>query len=1036
VASLTLQERLAASASASPADLTEDTRRRAERFVRWWERTYFPGDPGLFTRRLRAEGLSRRSVIPFVVAGWGRPAGGGPGDWYGGWPLDVPAEPAEPGRPLTFHVAFRPFVRRAWAGVDQAITAAGATCPEVAVDRELLHGAFRDHLNDRLTLIAAQGFTVRLHMARLGRRLGAADAAGRFAQWVQAELADPEALRRLLVDYPVLARAFDTVADGTAAAWSEVVTRLAHDWRELPAALGRLARVDRLIGVSAGLGDSHRGGRSVMSLAFESGWRLVYKPRPMAADAHFQDLLRWLNERGFDPPLRTVAVVDRGSHGWMESVSNEPCTSRAQVDAFYRRQGGLLLVFHLLDATDIHSENLIAAGEHPVPVDLETVLQARPPEAPSDPDPAAVRTRVFHSLVLRTLMLPLPMPGTVGTLDFAALSDLQGQKTPFRVPDWVEPNTDRMRLAYRQMDLDGDKNVPRLDGRVVPATEHAAAVVQGLTDAYRLALRHRDELRAASGPLMAFRDDRIRYLVRPTVEYSLLLNGSYHPSCLQDALQRDLVFDGLWRSTKANPYREPAIASERQDLWNEDIPYFSTTAGGRDLVDSRGRVIPDFVPESGLARALRRLDGFSVDDLERQVACIVGSLAAAAPVIAFPPATAPATEEATPAEMVAAATRVGERLRQLAVLDGDQAHWTGVIQLGGRMVWSPVGPDLYNGTAGIALFLASLARVTGRPEFDALARAAYADVANYLRAPAREPSVGAFVGSPGALYAALHLSHLWDDPAVAGDAVQVLDQVGRRARHVPDMDILDGAAGCILVMLRLASHFPASPALPIAVACGNRLIRQAERVDGALAWTPAWASRPLLGLSHGTAGIAWALAELASATGDRRFLRAARRALAYEEQHFDAAAGNWPDLRDEAQATGSSSVAWCHGAPGAGLARLMLRGHGLDDRELDAGVAVAVSTTERQGFGQTHCLCHGDLGNAELLQLAGDRSGALRRAKAVLDDEQTFGRWRTGATNGAEAPGLMTGLAGIGYGLLRLADPCSVPSVLVLEGPR
>jgi lantibiotic modifying enzyme len=35
-----------------------------------------------------------------------------------------------------------------------------------------------------------------------------------------------------------------------------------------------------------------------------------------------------------------------------------------------------------------------------------------------------------------------------------------------------------------------------------------------------------------------------------------------------------------------------------------------------------------------------------------------------------------------------------------------------------------------------------------------------------------------------------------------------------------------------------------------------------------------------------------------------------------------------------------------------------------------------------------------------------------------------------------ESPGLMTGLAGIGYGLLRLAKPARVPSILTLEGPR
>lgn len=41
----------------------------------------------------------------------------------------------------------------------------------------------------------------------------------------------------------------------------------------------------------------------------------------------------------------------------------------------------------------------------------------------------------------------------------------------------------------------------------------------------------------------------------------------------------------------------------------------------------------------------------------------------------------------------------------------------------------------------------------------------------------------------------------------------------------------------------------------------------------------------------------------------------------------------------------------------------------------------------------------------------------------------------TGVPFNVETPGLMTGLAGIGYGLLRLADPQNVPSVLLLELP-
>jgi hypothetical protein len=43
--------------------------------------------------------------------------------------------------------------------------------------------------------------------------------------------------------------------------------------------------------------------------------------------------------------------------------------------------------------------------------------------------------------------------------------------------------------------------------------------------------------------------------------------------------------------------------------------------------------------------------------------------------------------------------------------------------------------------------------------------------------------------------------------------------------------------------------------------------------------------------------------------------------------------------------------------------------------------------------------------------------------------------WRCGNPLGVESPGLMTGLAGIGYGLLRIAEPTLVPSALALQPP-
>jgi lantibiotic modifying enzyme len=99
----------------------------------------------------------------------------------------------------------------------------------------------------------------------------------------------------------------------------------------------------------------------------------------------------------------------------------------------------------------------------------------------------------------------------------------------------------------------------------------------------------------------------------------------------------------------------------------------------------------------------------------------------------------------------------------------------------------------------------------------------------------------------------------------------------------------------------------------------------------------------------------------------------------------------------------------------------------------EAEIAQAVETTLAQGFGANHSLCHGDLGSLDLLLAAGCAEAA-ERGRAVLDGIGAHG-WLCGTPRHAETPGLLNGLAGIGYGLLRAADPAGVPSVLMLEPP-
>ncbi|MEZ4673925.1 MAG: DUF4135 domain-containing protein [Caldilineaceae bacterium] len=82
----------------------------------------------------------------------------------------------------------------------------------------------------------------------------------------------------------------------------------------------------------------------MLIVAFSSGFRLVYKPRSLAVDVHFQELLAWFNQRGAQPPLYLLQILDRGEYGWVEYVAHKACTSRQEVARFYQRLGNYLAI--------------------------------------------------------------------------------------------------------------------------------------------------------------------------------------------------------------------------------------------------------------------------------------------------------------------------------------------------------------------------------------------------------------------------------------------------------------------------------------------------------------------------------------------------------------------------------------------------------------------------------------------------------------------------------------------------------------------
>jgi type 2 lantibiotic biosynthesis protein LanM len=922
------------------------------------------------------------------------------------------------------------------------------------VDESVEHALFTNVARQLLHMLIPT-LVLELNVARLRGLLEGDTHEQRFHSFV-ARLRQRDIALALLREYPTLARQVVTSLDDWLRFGLQFLRQLARDWTDLREHFCAGEDPGSLVSLDDSKGDRHQHGRSVLILSFSSGFQLVYKPRPLTVAAHFQELLTWLNERGAQPPLRTIKILDRGSYGWVEFVSAQQCVSTDEVHRFYERQGEYLALLYALEGTDFHYENLIAAGEHPVLVDLETLFQPHP-------GLKDIRHRderigaVYRESVLRIGLLPQRLFASAQNegIDLSGLGAASGQPLPYPVIQFEAPCTDEMRLIEQSGEITGGGNRPTLKGVEIDILNYVDAISRGFARMYQLLLQNRDELLAADGQLAQFVGDTVRVVLRPTLAYGLLLRSSVHPDALRDALDRDVMFDSLLVDTQDYPHLAKVFPSELEDLHNRDIPFFTTVPGSHDVLTSSGQVIANVFNETGMSLVNQRLASLCEDDQHRQLWFIRASLATTA--MGREPARLPAYQyrrqpqtNAGRRHFLAAAKAVGDRLSSLALHSDDCVSWIG-LTLTAKDNWSlvPLGLDLYDGLPGLAFFLAYLGTVSKEVQYTALARTAVKTIQRRLAGyPLHRFSIGAFDGLGGIVFLLTHLGIVWNEPELLAEAKRIAESLRVLITYDRKFDVTSGSAGCIMSLIALHRAAPCKSTRATAIECGDHLLEHAQSVHNGVAWPPYFPAKgPLTGLAHGASGIAWALLELTELSGERRFSKVALEAFKYEESLFSPKMTNWPDLRemnDRRQLDSGERMfmtGWCHGAPGIALTRLRALKY-VDTEKIRAEIQAGLQTTLSQGFCGNHSLCHGDLGNLEPLLQASKLLGRTpwtghvsRLSGAILQSINEDG-WCCGVPLGVESPGLMTGLAGIGYGLLRLAEPSRTPAVLVLAPPR
>ncbi|ACC83386.1 type 2 lanthipeptide synthetase LanM family protein [Nostoc punctiforme] len=878
-----------------------------------------------------------------------------------------------------------------------------------------------------------------------------------------------DGLMAFFCKYPVLGRLVATVVNFWVDFTAEFLQRLAEDKADIQQIFGEFGSeqpdyLGKVAEIKTSLSDPHKQGRTVILLTFESGLKLVYKPKDLGLEVSFNQFLDWCNQHSHLLDFKVIQVLNRNNYGWVEYVEHQACIDEAAAERFYQRAGMLLCVLYTLRGTDCHHENLIASGEHLVLIDTETLLHHEANLIENSPDMQGSEANAEQQLgnsVLRSGLLPrwdFSSDRRVA-YDVSGLGSTDPQQAPQKVPRWGLVNTDEMHLGYEFITLPIQKNVPYIGEIGLSPNDYQAQIAAGFEQMYRFLMDNKDMLFQPKSPLTVMGKQQVRFVFRPTRVYSVILQKIWASDYLKDGIDYSIELERLscaFLVAQEKPNAWHILSAELRAMEQLDIPFFTANAASDELSVSDDLSIPHYFKQPSYHHVLRQLQAMSKTDLARQIAIIQGSFHAKLAQTSSEESEQWDVESApllSSAQLIEEAGAIANALEKTAILDPDGSiNWIGLnyVPEAERFRLQVLGSGLYDGRSGVALFLAALNKVAGEPRLRDLALRTLQPLRRQIQTfdlesqqrMSRLMGIGGGAGLGSLIYAFVKVRQFLNDETLLADAQALAEWMTPELIAADKkLDIMSGAAGAILGLLSLYEVTKDATVLEKAIACGQHLLSRQVSYKGAPKAWQTLGEQPLTGFSHGTAGISYALLRLYTVTQNQDYYEAALAGIEYERSVFCESQGNWPDFRSaEMNQPPGFPVRWCHGATGIGLGRLGSLGV-IDSPEIEQEIEIALQTTQNYSLQDSDHLCCGNLGRIEVLLVGAQRCSrsdwhqiALQNAANVVAKAKQTGAYQmfTNLPSSVFHPSLFRGTAGIGYELLRLATD-DLPSVLLWE---
>ncbi|WP_028988281.1 type 2 lanthipeptide synthetase LanM [Thermicanus aegyptius] len=477
--------------------------------------------------------------------------------------------------------------------------------------------------------------------------------------------------------------------------------------------------------------------------------------------------------------------------------------------------------------------------------------------------------------------------------------------------------------------------------------------------------------------------------------------------------------------------KKEIIKSEYIDLLHHDIPIFYSYTDSLDLIDSRGHKYSNFFEDTGYQVVMNKIKHLTQAEVNRQISVMKVSLGVYPSMVSKPVyhetlASIVSVQKTRSIEereiFIREAERISDLLLDEAFIDQDSnlISWL-TVNPKNKDQWNigPVDGTFYDGLSGMTLFFYYLYRLTNKAKYERI----YRIVLNSAEHKIKEfPNVSGFTGRASLLYPLRKILANEKEDRLARVLNEIIEDCDRQYKTLDQYDWVGGTASLVYQFL---DHYLTTrnlDALTLSIKLGNLLIQQLDEND-----------EPMSGFAHGASSLALVLIRLGEIAKNRKFKERGLMLLEYDRSKINAG------KEDSTINDGIFKESWCHGTTGVGLSRIKLS-RIYTDPWLDDEIDRSIYDLFKSKFHGDDCLCHGNMGSTELFLSKYEVSGekrylytARKIAIDIINKAEKRGHYQVRSIPGFTAIGLFTGLSGIGYQLLRLADHKTVPSVLTLD---